>query len=390
MLFQVVQDHLFVDDALKLFEYSNELTHTWEYPEVIGNKKIECAQIWAEGKSIDDCCPLALQPEWIKNRDRIKAFFKSFKQVGIKIKDFKILDFVPERFVKKYLRNKNQISEHVFGSCEKPSNYDFMFDLHRMIADIKFHELRFDMDFLSSVSTATHMKNILENLDENGPYVAFNPYGTITGRLGVQPGSFPILNVSREARGSILPNNDCFVELDFNAAELRVLLALNNREQPDVDIHEWNAKHIFKKDLDRDEIKRKTFAWLYNSKAVDKTLETCYNKNYVKEKYFDGSHVNTIFNRKIKSDDHHALNYIVQSTTSDLFLRQAIKIWELLKGRKSNVVFTIHDSLVIDFHLSDKEIIKGLIEEFSNTELGKFKVNISGGKNFGNMKKMDL
>jgi DNA polymerase I-like protein with 3'-5' exonuclease and polymerase domains len=234
------------------------------------------------------------------------------------------------------------------------------------------------------------MRNLWKKLQKNVPKIAYNPYGTITGRLGVQSGSFPILNVSREARRAILPNNDCFVELDFNAAELRVLLALNGKDQPENDIHEWNAKNVFKESLDRDEIKKKTFSWLYNPKAVDKTLETCYNKERVKEKYFDGSHVNTTFGRKIEADDHHALNYIVQSTTSDLFLKQAIKIWKILKGRRSNVAFTIHDSLIMDYHLSDKELIKDLIEEFSNTELGKFKVNVSGGKNFGNMKKMDL
>jgi len=54
------------------------------------------------------------------------------------------------------------------------------------------------------------------------------------------------------------------------------------------------------------------------------------------------------------------------------------------------VAFTIHDSLVLDFNLFDKGMVEGLVEEFSNTELGKFKVNVSGGKNFGNMKKMDL
>jgi len=171
---------------------------------------------------------------------------------------------------------------------------------------------------------------------------------------------------------------------------LRVLLALSGKEQPDIDIHKWNAKHVFKEDLSRDEIKKKTFSWLYNPKALDKSLEICYNKKHVLEKHYNGSEVKTIFDRRIESDDHHALNYIIQSTTSDLFLKQAIKIWKLLKGKKTNVAFTIHDSLVLDFHLSDKRMVEELLKEFSNTELGKFKVNVSGGKNFGEMKEMNL
>ena len=62
----------------------------------------------------------------------------------------------------------------------------------------------------------------------------------------------------------------------------------------------------------------------------------------------------------------------------------------MLEGKKTNVAFTIHDSLVLDFHLSDQTMVSRMIEEFSNTDLGKFKVNISGGKDFGEMKEMNL
>ena len=62
----------------------------------------------------------------------------------------------------------------------------------------------------------------------------------------------------------------------------------------------------------------------------------------------------------------------------------------MLEGKKTNVAFTIHDSLVLDFHLSDQTMVNRMIEEFSNTDLGKFKVNISGGKDFGEMKEMNL
>jgi hypothetical protein len=47
----------------------------------------------------------------------------------------------------------------------------------------------------------------------------------------------------------------------------------------------------------------------------------------------------------------------------------------------------IHDSMVIDFDKNDRDILEDLIEEFSNTDLGKFKVNTSLGTNFGNMRK---
>ena len=390
MFFQVLQDRLFLNGALKTFEFSNLLTHTWDYKRIIGQNYVECARIWAKGKSLDECCPEFLKNDWETNQSRVKAFLKSFMAVGLSPSNVNLVETVPQKFLNKYLSNINQISEHVFKTEEKPENYDFMLELHQMLSEISDQVLKIDHNFLKTKIADPYYKRLYKKLSLNVPRIAYNPYGTITGRLGVQSGSFPILNLAREARRMLVPNNHCFVELDFNAAELRVLLALSDKEQPDIDIHEWNAKNVFKQDLNRDEIKKKTFSWLYNPKAVDKQLDICYNKQHVLDKHYNGSEIETIFNRKIKSDNHHALNYLIQSTTSDLFLRQAIKIWKMLKGKKTNVAFTIHDSLVLDFHLSDKGMVERIIEEFSDTSLGKFKVNISGGRNFGEMKEMNL
>ena len=390
MLFQIIEDHIYIDGQLRPYEYVEDMSRTWSYNSLLGLKNVECAQIWAKGKNLDECCPEDFKNDWTKNKNKIKAFIKSYKHVGMPLNKMNLIEIVPEKFIKKLLSSKNIITEHVFSNFDKPRNHDFMYDVFSLIGDISKRTLKLDFEYLKFMSYKPYVKNLLNRMDKKAPRIVYKPYGTVTGRLSIQSGSFPILNLAREARKAILPKNDCFLELDFNSAELRVFLALNDKEQPENDIHDWNAKNIFKENMTRDEIKKKTFAWLYNPKAVDKSLEMCYNKKYVLEKYFDGNYINTIFHRKIKSDDHHALNYIIQSTTSDLFLKQAIKIFKMLKGKKTNVAFTIHDSLVLDFHLSDKGMVERIIEEFSDTSLGKFKVNISGGRNFGEMKEMNL
>ena len=50
----------------------------------------------------------------------------------------------------------------------------------------------------------------------------------------------------------------------------------------------------------------------------------------------------------------------------------------------------IHDSMVIDFSGEDREILKSLIDEFGNTEFGKFKVNVKAGKSYGSLKELSL
>ena len=86
-----------------------------------------------------------------------------------------------------------------------------------------------------------------------------------------------------------------------------------------------------------EEAKTRTFAWLY-SQRTNNSLERLYNKALVKNKYWDGFNIKTDYGRMIKDvDEHHSLNYIVQSTTIDMVHEQAYKVYELLKGRKSNI-----------------------------------------------------
>ena len=69
-----------------------------------------------------------------------------------------------------------------------------------------------------------------------------------------------------------------------------------------------------------------------------------------------------------------------------IFSDEEVKI---LEKRKSFTTAMIHDSMLIDFSREDKDILKELIKEFSNTDLGIFKVNCSVGNNFGNMRKLN-
>jgi hypothetical protein len=67
-----------------------------------------------------------------------------------------------------------------------------------------------------------------------------------------------------------------------------------------------------------------------------------------------------------------------------------IKLSNYLEGCKTSVSFPIHDSVVLDFSKEDKGKLGEIISLFSNTELGKFKVNVSVGTNFGNLKKLEV
>ena len=218
----------------------------------------------------------------------------------------------------------------------------------------------------------------------------YNPWGTVTGRLATNPNSFPILTLGKEFRKCLKPQNDWFVELDFNAAELRTLLSLSGRPQPTNDIHEWNVKNVFNNSMTREEAKTKTFAWLYSNRK-NKKLEQIYDKTATLEEYWDGRDVKTKFNRTIKKvDKHRALNYIVQSSTIDMVHEQAIRIDKMLQPFKTNIAFLIHDAVILDLAENDRYELPDILQAFSDTRLGKFKVNVMAGNSLGDMKGLKL
>ena len=131
------------------------------------------------------------------------------------------------------------------------------------------------------------------------------------------------------------------------------------------------------------------FSWLYNPNSKDFLSSRAYRREEIVEKYWDGQSVNTPFDRQIKSDRYHALNYIIQSSTNDLFLRKMIELDKFLEDKKSYIAFSIHDSLVIDFAKEERNLIFDIAKIFSGTNFGDFKVNVSVGKNFGEMRKVE-
>jgi DNA polymerase I-like protein with 3'-5' exonuclease and polymerase domains len=106
-------------------------------------------------------------------------------------------------------------------------------------------------------------------------------------------------------------------------------------------------------------------------------------------KYFDGSTIKTPFNREIESDEFHAINYLLQSTTSDIFQESVHRIFQLLQNSNSCVAFAVHDSVVLDFSKQDTGLLRGLIKQFSKTRFGEYPCNLSIGKNFLNMEAIE-
>ena len=232
------------------------------------------------------------------------------------------------------------------------------------------------------------IRNGISKVKNCNTKIIYNPWGTVTGRLTTEKNSFPILTLNKELRSLIKPQNDVFVEFDFNAAELRVLLGLLEQEQPKEDIHTWISKNIFNDTFNREQTKKKVFSWLYNPKAQNKKLNEYLNRDKIYEENFVSGYVHTPYGRVIPVEKDKAVNYLIQSTSSDMLLTSAMNISRELSDKKSFVSFCIHDSVVLDISTEEKNLIEELAKKFSGTKFGNLKVNLSIGKDFGNMRKV--
>lgn len=393
MLFQPLDEKKFIGvyaNGEIYRDIPNGVTGTWRFCDYLSDLDLTYASLYCSGKTLTEVCPPELFVRWQHISEKMRAHISACRSSKVDLQSYGVLEMVPVRLLKEFLDLKNKITEHVISTYPKPENYKFLCDLERLLGKIRRNRLNINLDSLKPYLTTAQARSSYRRIEASRPVIDYNPHKTKTGRLTSKKGSFPILTLDKKSRIVVEPNNDFLLELDFNAAELRTLLSLCGKEQPQEDIHEWNIENVFSGSETREQAKKKVFAWLYNPERKDPELDKMYDRDAVVRKYFNGSQVSTFFSRMIPADEKHALNYIIQSTTSDLLLKRAIKIDKMLESRKSKIAFTLHDSLVIDFSMNDRDMMSDIVSEFGSTELGEYLVNVSAGKNFGSMRSLKL
>ena len=392
MIFQIVDEKkectgVFINGEIKHRKIDKDLTGTWSYSDILEDVDIEFADLYCGGLSLDAVCPDNLKDRWETRKHKIQSFVRSFINAKINLNDVCFYDLVPTGHLIHYYNLRNEITEHVFESYPRPRNYSFLRDTTITVNEIAQQPLQFNWEFLKPRYTKDMKAKSLWDRCTDDIRVQYNIFGTKTGRLGVKQGSFPILNLKKELRPFVIPTKDCFVELDYNAAEVRTLLSLSDQEQPQEDIHEWNANNIFANEKSRDAAKRSFLAWLYNPNST--AIETeYYDRTKVLAKYYKNGVVETPFGRDIESDDFHALNYLLQSCSSDNCITQVNKIHKFLRHMETNVAFIIHDSVVLDMSYEERHLLNQIIEIFQDTQLGHFPCNVSIGRNLGNLERV--
>jgi hypothetical protein len=375
------------------FIYQNppvSLNQTWEWNKHLAGREVEYARLWTNGEKLDDCCPPHLADRYEIRSKKIKAFLRATSTAKIKFDDTCLFDIIPEQHLRHYYELRNEICEWVFKNYTKPKNHALLVSLSEMIYDISQNVVRIDLNRLFRHSKVdTKARYLFEQVKGENSRIMYDLWGSKTGRLTTKQGSFPILNLKKEIADCVVPTNDVFVQFDFNGAEIRTLLSLSGEDQPQQDIHEWNIENVFDGELERPKAKQKFFAWLYNANASNEKIEQFYNRDQILKKHYNNNIVSTPFGRELESDDFHALNYLLQSSSSDNCLKQAAKINKFLSDKGSFLHSAVHDSITIDMKYEDRNLLPQIKEIFEDTDLGLFASSTHIGPNLKNLEVLE-
>ena len=388
MIFQILDDKrdclgLFSNGEFYYGQIKRAFESTWDWSPHLSDDDYEYARVWCGGKTLEEACPKHLTERLEVHKKRVKNFVNAANVAKINLEDVCLFDIIPEQALNHWCQVKNEICEYVFETYTKPANHKFMIDINKLVYEISNNPVILNKNKLFKYQKADYKaRSLWKNFGEKTPYISYDIYGAVTGRLTTKTNSFPILNLKKEIADVVVPKNDAFIQFDFNGAEIRTLLSLSGEPQPQEDIHEFNAK-ILK--CSRAEAKKKFFAWFYNPNKKNKELAKFYKRDVVLEKHYVDGVVMTPFGRKIVADDFHSFNYLLQSASSDNCLSQAVKLNKFLNGRKSFVHSVVHDSVTIDFHGEDRDLVSHIKQIFEDTRLGEFKSSMHIGKNYKDM-----
>lgn len=371
--------------------YKNELpsgcNETWKYTKLLRDRTdVRYAKYWSNGKTLNELCPSNLKDKWSKSQAKMNAFFTSCKEVDLNLSDYWFDEIVPSYILEEFGELRNKICENTFKCLTPISTVGIISKLASVLEEIKQQKLQIVQNNLSK-ETKEKNKQFLLSIGLKSGYLKYNQFGTKTGRLSLSSDSFPVLNLKKELRQMITPQNDYFLELDHNASDLRTFLGLMDKEQPQMDLHIWNMQNVFKNVKDKTEAKRKMFSWFYNPQLSDPEMEKVYDRSYLEDKYFKNSLICSPYGDTVESTSFNWLNHLIQRTYANIFAEQSHKIWELLKDKKTKIALLMHDCILLDVSEQDNLSIPQLSKEYGSTRFGEFVVNTKTGPNWFEMSK---
>jgi hypothetical protein len=340
----------------------------WKHSPMLEDERFQYLYLSLRSDELENYC--SDSELFLEYKRRMSSHMKAAITAKVSLEDECFFDLLPEHQLLKWFSLRQRSLEALHASTRKQNDYDILHKAHVLTSEIAQQDITFQ--------------------DKKGR-VLYNIFGSATGRLTTNRGSVPVLTLKKEQRRFLKPQNDAFVEMDLNAAEVRTLMALSGKDQPKGDIHDWVVENVFDSSIERSAAKVELFAWLYNPLNSKSRFDKIFSRTIFRDFYsYEDRILTTPFGRSLPVEERKAQNYLLQSTTSDIVIQNAYKIMKLLKKTKSRIAFTLHDSIIIDMDKKDASTLKEIKDQFEQTPWGAFKSTCKIGKTFGDLKDIEI
>jgi len=225
-------------------------------------------------------------------------------------------------------------------------------------------------------------------------YSSYNLYN-ITSRPTNAFNSINFLAFNKEngSRTAFIPQNDAFVEFDFDGYHIRLIADAMHTDIPqNQSIHEYLGKQYFNKEEltpeEYQEAKKITFRQMYNGVEEEYMYIKFFEDVYHTVRAMWTAYTNNGFlelpnGRKLTQENANPqklFNYYIQCLETVNNVKKLDKLKDYLEDKQSKVLLVVYDSILIDYAVSDGKgtlsHIKDILEE------GGYKVKAKKGDNY--------
>jgi hypothetical protein len=225
-------------------------------------------------------------------------------------------------------------------------------------------------------------------------YSSYNLYN-ITSRPTNAFNSINFLAFNKEngSRTAFIPQNDAFVEFDFDGYHIRLIADAMHTDIPqNQSIHEYLGKQYFNKEEltpeEYQEAKKITFRQMYNGVEEEYMYIEFFEDVYHTVRAMWTAYTNNGFlelpnGRKLTQENANPqklFNYYIQCLETVNNVKKLDKLKDYLEDKQSKVLLVVYDSILIDYAVSDGKgtlsHIKDILEE------GGYKVKAKKGDNY--------
>ena len=232
------------------------------------------------------------------------------------------------------------------------------------------------------------------SLRDSKVYSSYNLYNITTRPTNAFNSiNFLAFNKENGSRTAFIPENDAFVEFDFDGYHIRLIADAMYTDIPqDQSIHEYLGKQYFNKEEltpeEYQEAKKITFRQMYNGVEEEYMHIEFFEDVYHTVRAMWTAYTNNGFlelpnGRKLTQENANPqklFNYYIQCLETVNNVKKLNKLKDHLKDKQSKVLLVVYDSILIDYAVSDGKgtlsHIKDILEE------GGYRVKAKKGDNY--------